>query len=396
MPKSPKPSSQTPRSAAQLVATARASISSTSRFEDQFWEQSLQQSLQRLLAAGQDTAIESALDELMVNEAEAADTLFEQVQNTSQSTLIEIDGDAWQVLLMSAPLAVWTRYQLPEVHLTAPLAQTLTTALQQTVLAPGTQVHLMPQLLSLDEMPRNFSQIYQWLQRLGALASGKRTPAPKPFEVTANPALLADTRHLVFAALTRAHAPLFRWQHDLQQNRDHCLNAWTEQSASTFATLLPGCQFDLLLPDAYHSSVQLSETHMRSVAIRSACQWLQETLTLKPGELRATLVAVGEREAQEYRIGFHRGRAQDVIYGTIWPLFDQAWQDADGLSMIDAGDEIAAVLKQNGVDHIKRIPGVFKPEACDDCDAPYFPNPAGELVHIELPEEAFDAPMHFH
>ncbi len=396
MQKNPKSTTRIARGTAQILALVRASMSSTSRIEDRYWEQNLQQTLQKLLAAGQDPAIEAALETLCVNETEVADTLLEHAQNASQTAMLTIDGQAWQCLLMTAPLAVWTRYQLPQAALNQQAQEQLSKALRDTVLAPGVHVQLISQLLSLDEMPRSFGQIYQWQQQLGALACGMRTEPPKPDKSENNPSLLADTRHLVFAALAPVDAPLFRWQADLRTTRQGCLKDWIGQSQGALAALLPGCQFDILLPEAYHSSVQLSETHMRTVAIRSACEWLQDTLGLAAGELRATLVAVGEHEPQEWRIGFHRGQSQDVIYGTIWPLFEQQPSENLEHGIIDAGDEIAEVLKQNGVKHIKRIPGVFKPESCEDCEAPYFPNPTGELVHVELPEEAFDAPMHFH
>ncbi|MNT94589.1 hypothetical protein D3C72_2363140 [compost metagenome] len=59
-------------------------------------------------------------------------------------------------------------------------------------------------------------------------------------------------------------------------------------------------------------------------------------------------------------------------------------------------DEIAALLKEFGVNDVRRLPGVLPPEYCEDCGAPYFPNPLGELVHAELPEDAEAAPAHFH
>ena len=40
--------------------------------------------------------------------------------------------------------------------------------------------------------------------------------------------------------------------------------------------------------------------------------------------------------------------------------------------------------------------GLLPPDYCEDCGAPYFPNPLGELVHAELPEDAEAAPAKFH
>jgi hypothetical protein len=368
-----------------------------SRFEDRYWDQQLETMLEKHLSAGHDTLIESLLQEFAASDSECTEALLEHIQTVSQSFITELGGQTWQVVLMTAPLAVWTRYQLPQAKVSAATVDALSTMLKQTILAPDVVLHAIPHLLSLEEMPRHFSQTYQWLHLLGDCATGAGKTMPKLNLIEPNPALLVDTRHFVFAAAAPLGEPLLRWQLDTRSNHDTCLKAWTEQSQAVFSQLLPGCQFDILLPMTYHASVELSEIHVRSVAITSACQWLQETLELKPGELRATIAAVGERDAQEYRVGYHWGRQQDVIYGTIWPLFDQSEQDNhQNGSIIDQADEIAAVLKQSGVDQIKRIPGVLLPDSCEDCGAPLFPNPSGELVHAELPEQAFDAPMNFH
>lgn len=395
MPKKQQTTSLAPRAITQLLALIRASLSSTSRFEDRFWEARIEKLIQKHLAAGQDDIIETALNELATKEPDEADDLLEHVQAVSQSLRTEIDGQPWQVLLLTSACAVWTRYQLPQVQLSNKDVTQFIEGLKQTVLAPDVKIEVLPKLLGLDEMPRSFSEIFQWLNRLANRALGKRTALPSTITIEPNPALLVDTRHLVFAVAVPAGEPLFRWQADTSSSQENCLAAWVKHITPVLTQLLPGCQFHALLPGPYHTSVELSEQHVRIVAIHSASQWLHGALNLKPGELCATIAAVGEHGAQEYRIGYHRQGQIDVIYGTIWPVFDNYGTDADE-SIVDTVDEIAAVLKDSGVDHIKRIPGILLPESCDDCGAPLFPNPAGELVHIDLPQEAFDAPQHFH
>lgn len=370
-------------------------MSSTSRYEDRYWESEIDTLVRKHLAAAEDDIIEAALDQLTNKDPDEADELFEHVQAACQYIEFDLDGKPWQAILLTSACAIWTRYQLPQVKMTdAVLAQFLQ-GLKLTVLTPDVKIASVPQLLGIDEMPRSFSQTYDWLNKLASRAVGKRTALPKTITVEPNPALLVDTRHLVLAvAVPKGHA-VFRWQADPTISHEDCLLAWTKHITPVLTNLLPGCQFHTLLPQTYHSSIEQSEQHMRLIAIISATEWLQSTLNLKSGELRATIAAVGEHGVQEYRVGYHRGREHDVIYGTIWPLFDNPESIENG-SIVDTVDEIAAILKDCGVDHIKRIPGVLLPETCEDCGAPLFPNPAGELVHVDLPQEAFDAPQRFH
>ena len=388
------PTSKLPRAVNQLLASLRASFTSASRFEDRFWQSHLEQLIQAHLSAGQDDVIESALTELATIDTDQAHEWLEHVQAASQNLNIEIDGQKWQVLLVTSAFSVWTRYQLPQVTLTKDDEAYLAQGIKQTVLAPNAVVQVLPQLLGLDEMPRSYSETYQWLERLTNRAFGKRTALPKTVTLEPNPALLVDTRHLLFAAAVPEGEPLFRWQADVQVSESQCQDEWIAHVTPRLSLRMPGCQFHALTPRAYHSGVELSEQHIRMVAIDCASSWLHSTLELKPGDLRACIAAVGERTAQEYRVGYYRAGQTAVIYGTIWPVLED--EDMQQSSAIDTFDEITEVLKESGVSHVTRIPGILWPESCDDCTAPFFPNVSGELVHIDLPDEVFDAPQHFH
>ena len=390
-----RPSSKVSRATSELLAQVQASMCSTSRFEDRFWQSHLEKLIQAQLRLGRDDVIEAALTELAGVEVDQANDLLENIHAASQSLDIELDGKRWQVLLTTSAFAVWTRYQLPQVTMTQEDVAYFVQGLTQTMLAPDAMVHAIPTLLGIDEMPRSYSEIYQWLEKLAACALGKKTTLPKTITLEPNPALLVDTRHFVMAIAVPEGSPPFRWHADLQTNQLDCLTQWTDYISPRLSQLMPGCQFQPLLTQSYHSSIELSERQVRAVAIHCASQWLHETLALKPGDLRASIAAVGEGMVQEYRIGFYRKGQPDVIYGTIWPMFDEDDMDEDG-SVIDTFDEIAVELKGCGVQQIKRIPGILWPQSCDDCTAPFFPDANGDLVHVELPEEAFDAPQHFH
>ena len=59
-------------------------------------------------------------------------------------------------------------------------------------------------------------------------------------------------------------------------------------------------------------------------------------------------------------------------------------------------EEVLAQLAECGVNEVKKLPGTFTPEYCEDCGAPLFANGEGEIVHAELPEEADVQAAHFH
>jgi hypothetical protein len=164
-------------------------------------------------------------------------------------------------------------------------------------------------------------------------------------------------------------------------------------------TLLPGCGFEILTPDAYYVSNRDADRRVRPLSVKAAVSWLGAALNIEPGQLRAIIAGCGERRIDEYRIGFTQKNQNEVVYGCLWPLYgredDQPLLDHEP-PPIETVEEIAALLKECGVNDIRRLPGMLMPEFCEDCGAPYFPNPNGEMVHAELPEDAETAPPHFH
>jgi hypothetical protein len=94
----------------------------------------------------------------------------------------------------------------------------------------------------------------------------------------------------------------------------------------------------------------------------------------------------------------------DVMYGIVWPLYGQ--EDENGTPMegpyaigpapLTPISEIVAHLNEAGIAHIKRISERYVAEYCDDCGAPLFADPTGELVHAEMPEDAPTGTEHFH
>ena len=71
--------------------------------------------------------------------------------------------------------------------------------------------------------------------------------------------------------------------------------------------------------------------------------------------------------------------------------------DIEGASGLGDMALIEATLREAGVASVLMLDQRFPLEFCDDCGAPLYPNPEGEPVHAELPEEqAESAPRHLH
>jgi hypothetical protein len=390
------------RDASRLVALSLALHSSGSRVEDTYWEAELSLLINRLLENGDDQAIEAALDHLSQQHLGGYEVLMEQAETLSESCVIEKDGVNFDVLLILAPLVAWTRYSIPANNIAPKTVKTLSDCLKKHILATDVQLALMPKLASLDQMPRSFSETWQWLHSLGAQCLGLEAK-----EITLNSTpeafnMLADTRYLVAAVAVKQRKPIFHWQQEpgeLGEGRLSAREKWAADTQTTFAQMIPGCGFEILVPDAYYVSNREADRQVRPLSVKAAVTWLCGALNLEPKQLRAIVAGCGEDRPEEYRIGFTQRNQNEVIYGCLWPMYgredDQNVLEPEAPPR-DTAQEIVALIKTCGITDVRCLPNLLALDFCDDCGAPYFPNPAGELVHAELPEDAETAPSHFH
>jgi hypothetical protein len=387
------------RDAQRLIALADGLDRSGSRVEDQFWESQFAQAIPKLLKAGNDAPLEAALEHLAQSQPGAYEVLIEQAETLSESTTVEKNGVRYDVLLVVAPIVAWTRYTIPTGPLPAAAREAIVAQLHGHILADDVRVALMPHLVCIDQMPRTFSETWSWLNRLGTQALGAETAKPALNDDGEIANMLADTRYVVAAAAVPVGSPMFQWQNAQAEEgatRDSCLAAWIEQAQPTLAALLPGCGIECLLPDAYYVSNREADRRVRPLSLRAAVTWLEGAVNLEPAGLRAVIAGCGDTRADEYRISFTARQSNEVFYGCVWPLYGREDDAVIPEGQPDTVDEIVAQLKELGVTEVRRIPGVVPAEYCEDCGAPFFPNPLGEMVHAELPDDADATPAHFH
>jgi hypothetical protein len=382
------------RDAERLIALALGLNASGSLTEDRYWETEMAALMGKLLANGNDAILDGALDHLYQANLGAYDTLIELVESESESMIV-MQGDlAWQALLIAAPIVAWSKYSIPSGPIAREDADALQVQLQAHVLSADAKLVLVPYLQSIDQVPRHFSELRRLAARLADCAITGELPRIDFSRLPETANLLADTRFVVACVVAPRGKPLFRWQEDASGHagRAHSLEQWIAQARPTLAKLLPGCVFECLLPDAYYVNCRESDRRVRPFGVRAAIVFLESALMTKAGDLRAVVAGFGEERVDEYRIGFTLPGDNDVAHGVLWPLYGREDENARPGPI----DEILAQLAECGINDVKKLTGTFTPEFCEDCGAPLFANPEGEIVHAELPEEAETHAAHFH
>lgn len=414
-----RPSKNTPHKLSpdsqRLATLAQAIIQASSRLEERNWERQLDLLLRKLLKAHHQEVIDAAFDHLFKLESAAYDALMECAEAASESCQIEQDGVCYDALLIAMPILAWTRFSIASGAIPAEMVTTLSTHLQAHMLATETKMAMMPNLFSIDQLPRSHAETFALTQKMAqaalkdsALKQVAQQPETAPF--------LADTRYLLAVVTAVAGEPLFRWQISANlQERDEALAQWNTQAMPNIARLLPGCGIELLLPEAYFVACREGDKQIRPASIRAAVHYLTYTLNVEPNDLQAIIGSFGEESADgrvdEYRISFALMENMEVVYGIVWPLYGQEDDEelqyramevpSDPVISADVErkspiEEILALLEECGVINVKRHAELFAMEVCDDCGAPLFPDMDAELTHAEMPEDAPTGSTHLH
>jgi hypothetical protein len=410
---SPKLSAESQR----LVSVSQAIVQAASRVEERTWERNLDSQLQKLLKTNHQDSIDAALNVLFKGDLAVYDVLMDGVEAVSESsTMTEQGADGaevtWQALLVAAPVLAWTRFSIASGTIPNDIVSTLSAHFSAHLLADGARMAMAPTLYSLDQLPRTHADTYALTHKLAQAAhkkgAGVKPAAPGPDASQ----FLADTRFLLVAVIAPVGGPLFRWQEtqhhvNFEAVREAALEQWRAQASPTVARLLPGCGTELLLPEAYYVACREADKLIRPVSVRAAVHYLTYTLGIEPGDLRAVIAGFGDEvndsQVDEYRVGFTLRQSSDVVYGIVWPLYGQEDEEgtpAEGPAPIGQPpapiDEIVKHLNEMGIAHVKRIAEHYVAEYCDDCGAPLFADPSGELVHAEMPEDIPAGNEHFH
>ncbi|NTV94568.1 MAG: DUF2863 family protein [Thiobacillus sp.] len=375
------------RDAERLVWLAKGLADSGSRVEDGWWEDELVTLIAKMLAAGQEDALNQALDRLHETNGRAYDSLADLIEAGSESH----DAADQRFLLVALPVLAWSRYRIPDRKLPATLLANLRVQLKAHVLADGVRVGLADLLFSPDQLPRGFVATGRLARRLAEEAGRDGDLAIAVDDLPETGHYIADLRYVLAVLAAPRGRPLFRWQ-EVDGNRETALADWQAQAGPSVQAAMPGCAIQPLLPDAYYSAWRQADQAARGFSLTATAAYLQAALDLPATALRAVAAPYYDHRLVEWRIGFTRQDDDQVLHGVVWPLLG-AEDDAS-----DIASEIEQTLKKAGLGHILMLDQRMPLEYCDDCGAPLFPNADGESVHAEMPEEAEEsaAPMHLH
>jgi hypothetical protein len=376
----------------ELIRLATQLSLSGSRLEDAFWERRLANTIERLLHGQDEASLNAALDHLYGAGGRAYDDLADLVEFCAESRhhAMASSNAGQDVLLFAAPVLAWSRYTIPSGPIGVDVLANLRVQLQAHAFAADVRFGLADYFFSPDQLPQSYCETAALTEKLSKAALHGRDLKLDSAQMPETMNFLSDTRYLIGVMCVPTGAPLFRWQEE-DGNRNEALKQWRVQGGEALRPLLPACALEPLLPQSFHASVRDADRASRPYSLRSAVAFLQTTLNVTAGNLRAVVAPYYDRQIEEFRIGFTLDEASEVIHGVVWPLLENEDEAAE------LPGQIEAVLREAGVREVLVLDHRFPLEYCEDCGAPLYPNPDGEPVHAELPEQGEEAvPRHLH
>ena len=368
------------REAGELARFAGCLGASLSRVEDGFWETRLASSIDHLLRKGNEAALQAALDHLYMENAAAFEELADLIEARCES-LLQTGPDAGQnIVLIAAPLLAWSRLSIPAGPLERAALQNLRVKLKAHVLAAHSRLALVDFLFSPDQLPRSYVKTFQLVQELAGAVFKESDLHIEPKGLPRAAEYVADARYILGAVAAPQGSPLFRWQEE-EGSGEEAFAQWKAQAGPALAGALAGCVYELLPPNAYHSACRRADREGRPFSLKASAAFLQASFNVEAGRLRAVIAPCRRERLEEYRIGFTLADSHQVVYGLVWPLLD-AEDENSGLDRV-----IESLLRECGIALQVTLDERLPLEYCDECGAPLYPNPDGELVHAEWPED---------
>ena len=386
--RSPRRLKQTPDTL-RLIQLATSLSESSSRIEDDFWEKHLTALVMHLIARSAEETLMAAPDPLYRETSPAYGTLVSTIEACAETQYAETP-DGLDALMIAIPILAWSRFPIPAGPISSLQLDAIRVHLQANVLASGTKLSLCDRLYSPDQIPQTYIDTAQLMDKVAQAAKHGRDVKIDPKKMGETMSFLSDSRYLIGAIAAPQGAPMFRWQEE-RGNHTESARQWILQGSDLIRPLLPACALELQPVGAYHAAVLDADRASRPWSLRSAVAFLQTVLNLLPSELIAVIARFHDDQTEEYRIGLALRQDQTVVHGVVWPLLET--EDNDN----ELSAEIETVLQEAGITEVIQLSQQFPIEYCDDCGTPLYPNPEGETVHAELPEEqAENTQRHLH
>jgi len=389
--------------AVQELARLAANLAASGSYkEDIFWEKQLGIKIEEQLRTSSDQNLEEALKLLYATDSAGYGEFIYAIEAAIECSTLSYEGCIYDVLMFAAPVLASSRFSIPSGPIPEPTLNTFRAQFQTLLLFENTEFSLANYLFSPDQLPRGYQLTHKLAKKLctAALSGENLHMNPQQFSETAS--FLSDTRYILGAIAVRQGEPMFRWQEtditsqmnngetDVESSKQGIFLRWKIECNKALRSLFQGCSLDSVLPDGFFSAWRMADRLARPYSMHATVNFLQSSLNIPVTDLRAVIAPFHGQSLEEYRVSFTYIDSDEVLYGIVWALVGEEDENSDTITQIET------TLQECGLTRITPLDSHFPLESCEECGAPLFPNPEGEIVHAEFPEKGDKIQIQLH
>ncbi len=365
----------------ELLNLAYQAADSSSNVEDRLVAEKIEALCNEALSRGMDSDIEAALALLKTEEGTQYDDLLALAEGCAEF-FVDKEGAHLLVLI---PVLAWSRYKIPFGKMPEALTKEIAKLYKASFLNSHARVCVGNCLIAAEHIPERLTDVRALLTKL-TREKKEASLADISYLLTADPADdFSDVRYIALSVSAQGASYLFDAFNLDRITKAHRLMEFSLKAKNALREFMTGSMIEVQAPAAFFTAWRQAAASERLFSLKALVKYVCiEKIT--PEKLIATTAIfsnlsqenTGPEPQPEVRIGLSLTfDANRIIAGVVWPCEATELEIAQGFAK--------EVLTLEGIKTVVAHDQLFPLEWCEQCGAPLYANPEGNVTHVEKP-----------
>lgn len=364
----------------ELLNLAYRASDSTSNVEDRLVAEKIEALCSALLSRGIDSDIEAALSLLKAEEGTQYDDLLALAEGCAE---YYADKDGAHLLVL-IPVLAWSRYKIAFGKMPQEVSCEIAKLYKSHFASPKAHVSIGNSLIAAEHIPERLTEVRSLLSRL-VKPKKDASVVDISYLLTADPTdEFSDVRYVALGVSAETATDLFDAFSSERIEFARKLMDFSLKARAVLREFMTGSMLEVQAPAAFFTAWRQAVASERLFSLKALVKYVCIE-KIRPEKLIATTAIfsnLSENNAAEpqpeVRIGISfTFDANRIVAGVVWPCEPAELEIAQGFAK--------EVLTLEGIKTVVAHDQLFPLEWCEQCGAPLYANPEGNVTHVEKP-----------
>ena len=364
----------------ELLNLAYRASDSTSNVEDRLVAEKIEALCSALLSRGIDSDIEAALSLLKAEEGTQYDDLLALAEGCAE---YYADKDGAHLLVL-IPVLAWSRYKIAFGKMPQEVSCEIAKLYKSHFASPKAHVSIGNSLIAAEHIPERLTEVRSLLTRL-VKPKKDASVVDISYLLTADPTdEFSDVRYVALGVSAETATDLFDRFSSERIELARKLMDFSLKARAVLREFMTGSMLEVQAPAAFFTAWRQAVASERLFSLKALVKYVCIE-KIRPEKLIATTAIfsnLSENNAAEpqpeVRIGISfTFDANRIVAGVVWPCEPAELEIAQGFAK--------EVLTLEGIKTVVAHDQLFPLEWCEQCGAPLYANPEGNVTHVEKP-----------